>query len=65
MQAEVTARHGDSAVSSQPPAQLGVGDAREDLHVVIADGVGHLGRTRSGHDLAEILDSLCHKSQSF
>ena len=43
---EVRIRDRHSAVPRQPLAQVGVGDTREDLHVVVRDGVGHL-------DLAE------------
>ena len=45
---ETKVRIGDrhSAVARQPLAELRVGDSREDLHVVVRHGVGHL-------DLAE------------
>ena len=63
LQTEVTGGHGHPAVPRQPPAQLGVGDAREDLHVVVGDGVGHLVTVR--HDLAEILSNVTsHKAFS-
>ena len=63
VETEVAARHCHPAVARQPPAQLGVGDAREDLHVVVGDGVGHLVTVR--HDLAEILSNVTsHKAFS-
>ena len=63
VQTEVTGGHGHPAVPRQPLAQLGVGDAREDLHVVVGDGVGHCNLPC--HDLSEILDEeTSHKAFS-
>ena len=63
LQTEVTGGHGHPAVPRKPPAQLGVGDAREDLHVVVGDGVGHC--KLPSHDLSEILDYVTsHKAFS-
>ena len=42
VETEVRIRHRHPAVARQPLAQVGVGDPREDLHVVVRDGVGHL-----------------------
>ena len=41
---ETEVRIGDRhpAVARQPLAEVGVGDSREDLHVVVRDRVGHL-----------------------
>ena len=63
MKTEVRIRDRHSAIARQALAQVGVGDTREDLHVVVGDGVGHLVTVR--HDLAEILSNVTsHKAFS-
>ena len=43
VEAEVGEADGDPAVPGQPLAEVGVGEAGEDLHVVVGDRVRHPG----------------------
>ena len=45
VETEVRIRDRHSTVARQPLAEVGVGDSREDLHVVVGDRVGHLDLT--------------------